>query len=149
MFQTKNPKRFIKFIDQFPDNYMLGTTIETNRESIISELSDAPSIKSRVDAMASLHGHPTYDTIEPIFDFDLEELVELIRITKPDKVFIGADSKVHKYPNIYNNLKLPEPNAEKIVDLIHALEEFTVVEQKSNLNRLLKGSGDNEEGKCD
>lgn len=146
MFQTKNPKRFKDFIDQLPTNYMLGTTIETNRESTISELSDAPSIESRVDAMVFLSDHPRYVTIEPIFDFDLDEFIEIIKRINPDKVFIGADSKVHKYPKIYNNLKLPEPNAEKIVKLMEALEKFTRLEQKTNLIRLLKGSGTNEKG---
>lgn len=146
MIQTKNPKRFKEFLDILPENYMLGTTLETNREEIIEEISEAPTIESRVDAMVSLKRHPRYVTIEPILDFDLKEFVALIRRIKPNNVFIGADSKVHKYPKIYNNLKLPEPSAKKIVKLMEALEKFTVVEQKTNLIRLLKGSGTNEKG---
>lgn len=140
MFQTKNPERLKDILNSLPENYMLGTTIETNREEYIEKYSDAPSIKSRVDAMASLSDHPRYVTIEPIFDFDLEEFVALLKKINPDKVFIGADSKVYKYPKIYNNLKLPEPDAEKILKLIEELEKFTVVEQKSNLSRLLDRS---------
>lgn len=140
MFQTKNPERFKDILNSLPEKYMLGTTIETNREEYIEEYSEAPSIKSRMDAMVELNEHPRYVTIEPIFDFDMEEFVALLKKIKPDKIFIGADSKVYKYPKIYNNLVLPEPDAEKILKLIEELEKFTVVEQKSNLSRLLKGS---------
>jgi hypothetical protein len=40
------------------------------------------------------------------------------------------------YGTGHNNL--PEPPKEKILELIFALEKFTVVKQKSNLKRLLK-----------
>lgn len=142
MFQTKNPARFKDYLDQLPEMYMLGTTIETNREEYIEKYSDAPSIKSRVDAMVLLSDHPTYVTIEPILDFDHDEFVALLKLIHPNKIFIGSDSKVHKYPRIYHNLKLPEPDGEKVLKLIKALEEFTEVEQKENLKRLInKGSG--------
>ncbi|MCK4545129.1 DUF5131 family protein [candidate division WOR-3 bacterium] len=142
VFQTKNPARMKDYEDLLPEIYILGTTMETNREEYIKEFSEAPSIKSRMDAMIELQedGHPIFLTHEPLFDFDLEEFVEIIKKIKPDKVFIGADSKVYKYPKIYNNLVLPEPDAEKILALIEELEKFTVVEQKSNLPRLLGDS---------
>jgi len=148
MFQTKNPERINDFHKLLPENHMIGTTIETNREEYISKYSNASSIKDRMEAMILLNffGHPIYITIEPILDFDLEEFVEIIKRIKPDKVYIGADSKVHKYPKIYNNLKLPEPNGEKVLKLIEELEKFTEVEIKKNLIRILKGSGKDEEG---
>jgi hypothetical protein len=43
---------------------------------------------------------PRYVTIEPIMDFDLEKMVDLIRKCKPVQVNIGADS---------GNNHLPEP----------------------------------------
>ncbi len=144
MFQTKNPERFKEHLHDFPENFMLGITLETNREELIAEYSEAPTIENRVNAMLSLSHFPLYVTIEPILNFDVEEFVQLIRWIKPDKVFIGADSKVHKYPKVYNNLVLDEPDAEKILKLIEELEKFTVVEQKSNLSRLLGRSEANE-----
>ncbi len=71
----------------------------------------------------------TYVTIEPIMDFDLEEMVELIKKCNPQQVNIGADS---------GNNHLPEPPKEKIFKLIEALSSFTTVKQKDNLKRLLK-----------
>jgi len=61
-------------------------------------------------------------------DFDLIQMVNLIIITKPEKVYIGADSKNHH---------LPEPSKDKVLALIEELEKFTIVEQKTNLSRIL------------
>jgi hypothetical protein len=44
------------------------------------------------------------------------------------QVNIGADS---------GNNHLPEPSKEKVLQLIEALKEFTVIDQKRNLNRIL------------
>ena len=61
-------------------------------------------------------------------DFKLDSFVELIRWCNRVQVNIGADSG-------RNNL--PEPPKEKVLELISALEEFTVVKQKCNLSRIL------------
>ena len=39
------------------------------------------------------YGIKTYVIIEPIMDFDLEELVALIKLFNPEQVNIGKDSK--------------------------------------------------------
>ena len=62
-------------------------------------------------------------------DFDLDEMVEIIKMCEPAQVNIGADS---------GNNGLPEPSREKLIQLIDALREFTVIDQKRNLFRLLK-----------
>ena len=66
-------------------------------------------------------------TIEPIMDFDIEELVFLIKSFYPEQVNIGADS---------GNNNLPEPSWYKIQQLIDRLSEFTIVKEKKNLRRL-------------
>jgi len=66
-------------------------------------------------------------TIEPIMDFDLIELVTIIKNIKPEWVNIGADSKGHN---------LPEPSKEKINALIEELKKITEVKIKDNLKRL-------------
>ena len=68
-------------------------------------------------------------TIEPIMDFDLPEMVKLIKTCNPVQVNIGADSG-------HNNL--PEPPKEKILQLIEELQKFTVIANKKNLERLIK-----------
>lgn len=128
LLQSKNPERFLDFISKYPCNVLFGTTIETNRDIVKSK---APPYIERAEALARLHemGFETMVTIEPIFDFDLDELVALVITANPKWVNIGADSKGHK---------LPEPSKEKVKMLIKALKEKTAVELKRNLKRIYR-----------
>lgn len=129
LLQSKNPKRFLDFntIGPYPADVLFGTTIETNRDIVESK---APQVSQRAMALAELsyRGYETMVTIEPIFDFDLDELVSLITTANPEWVNIGADSKGHK---------LPEPSANKIKQLVQMLQKTTQVKLKRNLERIL------------
>ena len=127
LFQTKNPYRFIEYSNLFPDKTILCTTIETNRW-YPDDMGKSPKPFERSVAMSSLPEFHKQVTIEPIIQFDLEEMIMLIKQAKPDSVNIGADSK---------NNHLPEPPKEKILELIKELEKFTSIDQKRNLGRLL------------
>lgn len=126
LFQTKNPSRMLEFRDDFPptENCIWGTTIETNRH--ICNISKAPPPLDRTN----LKFFPNrMCTIEPIMDFDLGELVLIIKDINPKWVNIGADSKNHN---------LPEPSKEKVESLITELKKFTEVKIKDNLKRLIR-----------
>ncbi len=130
LFQTKNPQRFLQFLpfDIIYEKSILCTTIESNR-FYPEIMNQSPHPLERAEAMEELSKHvPCYVTIEPILDFDLEPMVEIIRRCKPRQVNIGADSKGHN---------LPEPSKEKVLALITELEKFTVIERKRNLWRIL------------
>ena len=127
LFQTKNPIRLFSHIEDFPNNSILGTTIETNRDYLIYDKSVSP-VRERAKAMSMIFGKLMV-TIEPIMDFDLEPFVEMVKDIKPDFVNIGADSKGHN---------LPEPSWDKVQLLIRELEKFTKVNLKYNLDRLNK-----------
>jgi hypothetical protein len=130
LFQSKNPERFREFKNYLPDGKRtsLCTTIETNR--IYTEImGNTPSPFNRALAMNQFIEFPLFVTIEPILDFDLDEMVRIIKLCHPNQVNIGADS---------GNNHLPEPSKEKILALIDVLKEFTVIDQKRNLSRLLK-----------
>jgi DNA repair photolyase len=126
LFQTKAPWRFIEFESLFPKQTILGTTIESNRDY---EISKAPKVMKRADSLCLLEaqGFETMVTIEPILDFDVDPLINLIKLANPTWVNIGADSKGHK---------LPEPSKEKLAEFIEKLEKETDVKLKSNLRRL-------------
>ena len=132
LFQTKNPERFQEFWNEFIEiekynKVIFGTTIETNRETPQSK---APSPYRRLQVMKDITENDfTMITIEPIMEFDLDNLVGLIVVAKPAFVNIGADSKGHN---------LPEPSWDKIQLLIKELEKFTKVNLKDNLKRLNK-----------
>lgn len=125
LFQSKNPTRFRLFIDFLPVNFVLGTTIETNRDY---ETSQAPTPEARMLAMLDLP-MPKMVSIEPVMDFDLDILTSWIKEINPIFVSIGADSKGHN---------LPEPNTDKLQALIEALGNITTIKLKDNLKRLLK-----------
>ena len=124
LFQSKNPRRFIEFLQIFPEKTILGTTIETNRGT--GHISKAPSTYERAYVMQNI-GFDKEVTIEPILDFDVDDLVLMINDIKPKFVAIGADSKGHN---------LDEPSPQKIEVLIKELEKTTVVKLKKNLSRI-------------
>lgn len=123
LFQTKNPERFRDFT--YPKDTIFATTIETNREN---DLFNAPKRRERMFWMNEKWMERKMITIEPMMDFDLCELVAMIKVVMPEFVNIGADSKNHN---------LPEPSKEKIICLIEELSKFTKIINKENLSRLL------------
>jgi hypothetical protein len=130
LFQSKHPSRMDGwFYDGLmPTDSVVCTTIETNRwYPEIMRNADTPSLRA---AGLELLPATSYVTIEPILDFDLEPLVELVKRCEPAQVNIGADSG-------HNNL--PEPPAEKVLALIDELKKFTTIARKTNLKRILGG----------
>jgi DNA repair photolyase len=124
LFQSKNPRGMTNML--YDLDAVACTTIETNRW-YPSIMNNSPTPALRAYDMANL-SHEKYVTIEPIMDFDLPDLVNLIKMCNPVQVNIGADS---------GGNHLPEPSKDKVMELITALNEFTVVSQKRNLGRLL------------
>ncbi len=134
LLQSKNPGRVLEPqlinhpLMQLKDRICFATTIESNRDYPISK---AQSMTERADAMAQLQamGFPVMVTIEPIMDFDHEELVEMLKKIKPFQVNIGC--------NTSKEIKLPEPTRDQIYALVQELSTFTNVELKSNSKRIL------------
>jgi DNA repair photolyase len=129
LFQTKNPLRFTDLRGELISvNCILGTTIETNREGFSY---NSPTIQERIRGM-KIKGFRKMITIEPVIDFDVTILLDLIESVEPEFVNIGADSKNHN---------LPEPSAFKIENLIKGLKKFTKSISKENLSRILNTNG--------
>lgn len=129
LFQSKNPKRIFENRLNLPPNSIICTTLESNRR--FPEMADAPQIVDRVNAMCSLHmgRYETMITIEPIMEFDLMDFSELILYCQPSQVNIGANTN-HK-------VKLSEPTANEVGELLVMLEGKTKVHLKPNLKRLM------------
>jgi protein gp37 len=115
LFLTKNPKRYMEFLDLYPENVVLGATIETNKDYPVSK---APATVERYDFMKKLPFKNKIISIEPIMDFDLETFVKWIKDINPVMVHVGYDN--------YNN-NLPEPSLSKTYQLIDQLRVFTRV----------------------
>jgi len=125
LLQSKNPARFCEF--EIPDNCILGTTIETNRDY---GLTKAPQPKQRFLAMKKMPiTQEIMVSLEPIMEFDLVTLLAWMGVLRPKFVSVGADSG-------HNNLD--EPSAFKLKQLLWQLELVTEVRRKKNLSRLLE-----------
>jgi len=123
LLQTKAPDAYQDF--NLNEKFILGVTIETNR--VYPQMGKTPSPAARAMAMSSLTNRK-FITIEPIMDFDLNAMLELVDIVKPDWVNIGADT---------GNNSLPEPSEAKINELIESLSlHSTKIEIKKNMKRL-------------
>lgn len=129
LFQSKNPMKMFKmrWALTFFDS-IFGTTIETNRH--YKQMGKAPCVQDRATFLHFMSNKcfKTMVTIEPIMDFDPVELWNLVCICNPEWVNIGADSQ---------NSGLPEPDADKINELIKNLRDGGIkVKIKDNLKRL-------------
>jgi len=113
-----SPLAPLAFLDLFPENSILGCTIETNRSYAVSL---APPVGERYIAMRDLKWPRKFIAVEPILDFDWVFLDWLKKI-KPIMVSVG-----------YNNYtkRFPEPDVEKTLTLIKELKKFTNVEIKT------------------
>lgn len=126
VFQSKNPSRMVEFSPYLPKNSLLGCTIETNRPLV--GITEAPDPESRFRAMCELEIRPSFITVEPIMDFDVDVLASWIDQIRPEFLNLGADSKNHN---------LPEPTVEKIMKFTEKLKEYGIeLREKHNLRRL-------------
>lgn len=127
VFQTKNPGRYTQKAWVWPSRIVLGTTLETNR--VIEGISKAPLPEERIRGLKAVPPEvKKFVTIEPVLDFDVDILAEMVASVSPFFVNLGADSKGHG---------LPEPTVEKIMELVAKLAEYGIeLREKHNLQRL-------------
>jgi len=106
LLQSKNPRTFNRV--KFPDNVILGTTIETNRDDDYAKISKAPVPSQRYRDFLDVHHPIKMVTIEPVQEFDRDVLVEWMSNINPSLIWIGYDSR---------KSRLPEPPLAKVQDL--------------------------------
>lgn len=135
VFQTKNPRRLDQFYRELlPLNFVIvGTTVETDNEALLSKYSKAPSPWDRINALQWVKRNVfhTFITIEPIMKMDVKSFISLLSgmVYKPDFINIGADSK---------HCNLPEPSAQEVKALIKGIQDLGIeIKVKSNLSRII------------
>jgi len=128
LFCSKSPINYWHWHIYWPVNLYLGATIETNRDY---HLTRAPAPLHRYTAMRALDHPKKFISIEPVCDFDLDEMLSWMAEINPQIIEVGAD-------NYHNDL--PEPPWDKVERLIKGLEDIcpTVV-RKVGLERLRNG----------
>jgi hypothetical protein len=129
LFQSKNPDRFLAFTSHpvFRKS-VFCTTVETNRwYPHVMHFSPKPQYRAAAMAEMKGMGFTTLVTAEPLMDFDLEPMVDLLMACAPSQVNIGKNTNW--------NRSVPEPTAAKAQALVDALKGKTVVDIKSNASK--------------
>jgi protein gp37 len=106
LIQSKKPSTFNRV--SFPDNVILGTTIETNRDSLYEGVAKAPLPSQRYKDFVKVNHPLKMVTIEPVIDFDVDVMLKWMKDINPCMIWLGYDSGK-------NNL--PEPELEKVKEL--------------------------------
>jgi hypothetical protein len=96
LLQSKDPRAFNRV--KFPDNVILGITLETNRDDGYSGISKAPVPSQRYRDFLTVRHATKMITVEPVLDFDADILVNWIREIKPCLVWLGYDSGKNRLP---------------------------------------------------
>jgi hypothetical protein len=115
--QTKNPEWYDGWV--FPVNVLLGITLESDIH--YPDISEAPKPWKRASDFYFINHPRKVITIEPILKFNIKKLFTWIRDIRPERVYIGYDSKKNQ---------LPEPTYQETMDLINNLRKITVVKEK-------------------
>ena len=119
LLQSKDPSTFNR-VSTFPENLILGTTLETNRDKLYEGISLAPKPSQRYeDFLEVKHSHKMV-TIEPVMKFDMNIMVDWIEDINPCMVWLGYDS---------GRNRLPEPRLEEVKNLYWELGRrgFTLI----------------------
>jgi hypothetical protein len=114
VLQSKNPACFTNLLGKLPNNVVLMTTIETNRDSQYSGVSKAPLPSQRFHDFLQLAWDRKALVMEPILDFDLNVILEWAKKLKPEAIFIGFESK--------RKCNLHEPSHLKVSNLCKELQ---------------------------
>jgi len=110
-FQTKEPSCLKKY--NWPENVILGITLETNRDEGYELISKASNPRKRYNEFYNLDHKRKRLTIEPVLDFDVKDFVLMIKLLDPEIIYFGFDTK--KTPGI------TPPSIEKTVKFLSKL----------------------------
>lgn len=118
-FQSKKPAIFKKFVQDLPENAIILTTLETNRDVGYDRVSKAPVPSERYKQFLDLNYKRKVVTIEPLMGCDPVEFAQMIADLKTEYVWLGLNSKP-------SSVKLPEPTYEETLLLINELQKHQV-----------------------
>jgi len=118
LFLTKNPKRYFDFLDEMPENTILGATVETDDDELYEQfkISKAPLPSERLKAMRELPWDKKLISIEPVIAFT-PSFVEKVMRARPFIVYVGYDNY---------DCGLPEPPLGAVLSLIEGLRRAGV-----------------------
>jgi hypothetical protein len=109
LLQSKNPACFTNILPRLPQNVVLMTTLETNRDSQYPGISKAPLPSQRFQDFLQLAWPRKALVMEPILRFDLNIVLQWATKLKPEAIFIGLESK--------RKCTLEEPSTSQVREL--------------------------------
>lgn len=112
-FQSKDPSWFDKW--DFPKNTMIGITLESDVH--YPKITNAPAPWKRATDFYFVEHPRKVITVEPVLQFDFNRFYGWFRDIRPERVYIGFDSKANK---------LPEPKLKKVENFIIELERLGI-----------------------
>lgn len=122
---TKNPARYLGL--KFPENVVLGATVETNIDNICGLVSDAPFATDRLKSMRQVEHKRKFISIEPILEFLPTDFYKMIKEVRPEFVYVGYCNPL----KLAKKLELPEPPLSMTQTLIRKLKNITEVRLKT------------------
>lgn len=122
MLQSKEPSTFAR-LNNYPDNLVLGTTLETNRNKpdlvhSYKRFSQAPLPETRVLALEQIEHSRKYVALEPLFFFDTDGIIRMLERIKPEIIYYGIGNHEDEL-----GITLPTPNPDQVRELGKALEQ--------------------------
>lgn len=105
---TKDPGRLLAKCPPLPENFVVGASIESNRNY---SLSKAPPPVDRLKALARANRRSL--SLEPVLDFDLDIMVQWVESLRPEYVVVGPP---------YRRSGLVPPPREKLSELLLCLK---------------------------
>jgi DNA repair photolyase len=118
---TKNPKGFLDYVYDLPDNIAIGITCESNRTYSLKPLMsqfERLRVFKEISYNDKMKYYPRLISVEPIMRFDMITFFNHISFCKPDCVAVGYDS---------NYSKLNEPFKAKTLQLIYNLRKSGIL----------------------
>ena len=112
--QSKRPECFAPHLGELPNNVILVTTLETNRDDGYDSVSKAPPPSERYRQFLELDWPRKVVTSEPMMDFDVEVFANWLINIDPEYVWLGFNSRPKQ-------VVLPEPSAVKVWQLSEVL----------------------------
>ena len=131
-FQSKRPEYFEQFLTLFPENVLLLTTLETNRDTGYKAISKAPPPSHRYQQFKRLKYPRKVVTVEPIMDFDEDVFPQWIIDLEPEYVWLGLNSRPKA-------VQLPEPSPQKLRELVKRLKDANIEIRGKELRGLKLG----------
>jgi hypothetical protein len=116
LLQSKDPACFNRILQGLPQNVVLMTTLETNRDSVYSGVSRAPLPSQRFQDFLQLAWFRKALVMEPILKFDVKVVLQWAMELKPEAVFIGLESK--------RKCILQEPSPSEVQNLHSELQKL-------------------------